>query len=98
LEGQIKKAVKWYRKDAEQGQLSAQRKTGGYCLKKDSEVYDRKILRFFESGQENPDEKVRLGQDVIVSLNGKPCRMPAAEALLIQEEEGGRYNVEPSSG
>lgn len=32
-------------------------------------------------------KKAKLGQDVIVSRNGKTYRIPAAEVLLIQEEE-----------
>ncbi len=43
-------------------------------------------------------KKAKLGQDVIVSRNGKPYRIPASEALLIQEEEGGAYRTKPSSG
>ncbi|MFA6174199.1 MAG: hypothetical protein WC334_04330 [Kiritimatiellales bacterium] len=37
-------------------------------------------------------KKAKLGQDVIVSRNGKPYRIPASEALLIQEESG-EYGV-----
>jgi hypothetical protein len=42
-------------------------------------------------------KKAKLGQDVIINRGGKPYRIPAAEALLIQEE-GGEYKTKPSSG
>jgi hypothetical protein len=38
-------------------------------------------------------KKAKLGQDVIINRGGKPYRIPAAEALLIQEEEGGEYKA-----
>ncbi|MGE4490540.1 MAG: hypothetical protein AB7E95_13445 [Kiritimatiellales bacterium] len=38
-------------------------------------------------------KKAKLGQDVIISRGGKPYRIPASEALLIQEEEGGDYKT-----
>jgi hypothetical protein len=41
-------------------------------------------------------KKAKLGQYVIVSRNGKPYRIPASEALLIQEEEGSEYKTKPS--
>jgi hypothetical protein len=43
-------------------------------------------------------KKAKLGQEVIISRNGKTYRIPAAEALLIQEEEGDSYKTKPSSG
>lgn len=39
-------------------------------------------------------KKAKLGQDVIISRGGKPYRIPAAKALLIQEEEGQKYGSE----
>jgi hypothetical protein len=38
-------------------------------------------------------KKAKLGQDVMISRGGKPYRIPAAEALLIQEEEGSEYKT-----
>ena len=41
-------------------------------------------------------KKAKLGQDVIINRGGKPYKIPAAEALLIQEEEGQEYgSVQP---
>ncbi len=37
-------------------------------------------------------KKAKLGQDVIINRDGKPYKVPAAEALLIQEN-GPEYNV-----
>jgi hypothetical protein len=37
-------------------------------------------------------KKSKLGLDVIISRNGKPYKIPASEALRIQEE-GGEYGA-----
>lgn len=38
-------------------------------------------------------KKAKLGQDVIIERNGEPYKVPAAEALRIQEE-GSEYTAE----
>lgn len=36
-------------------------------------------------------KKAKLGQDVIINRGGKPYRIPASEALLIQEDADQKY-------
>lgn len=38
-------------------------------------------------------KKAKLGQDVIINRDGKPYKIPASEALRVQEE-GEAYRVE----
>ncbi len=60
--------------------------SNAYLLKKTEEA--RQCLK--QAVHDEVVKKAKLGQDVIVSRNGKPYRIPASEALRVQEE-GGEY-------
>lgn len=38
-------------------------------------------------------KKAKLGQDVIINRGGKPYKIPASEALRVQEEGDASYSV-----
>lgn len=65
--------------------------SNAYLLKKTEEA--RQCLK--RAVHDEMVKKSKLGQDVIVSRNGKPYRISAAEALRVQEE-GCEYKTKPS--
>ncbi len=61
-----------------------------YLLKKTEEA--RQCLQ--RAVHDEMVKKAKLGQNVIISRNGKPYKVSAAEALRVQEE-GGEYKTCP---